>query len=229
MSSQKVVVFGYNKLSYSAAGRLRAGDYQILIVDSDEQRLEQAKNEGFDIAAIDFRSDEALYEIGIGGDIKMIFCFLPEDSENVFLTISARSMDKDLTIISIVKNPESADKFLAAGADKIINPYEVCGRKIYELIKRPVITDILDHTVFGRHDLNMVEVGIPAGSRLENTLLSDLELSHQYNLILIGVVDKALGNELFFATGGSEHTLDAGDILLILGSEKEISTFKNDI
>ena len=229
MNNKRIAIFGYNNLSYAAAKKLDDHQHQVIVVDNDEDRLERASTRGFNTSIMDFRSDDSLHAIGIGRDIDMIFCFFPEDAENVFLTISARAIDKNLAIISIVKNPESANKLMAAGADKIINPFEISGRKIYELIKKPVITDILDHTVFGRHDLNMAEVEIPEGSILDNTLLSNLELDRNFNLILIGVVNKELGKELYFTIGDEEHKLDVGDILVILGPSREIREFKKHI
>jgi voltage-gated potassium channel len=81
---------------------------------------------------------------GIGADVDILFCFYPRDSDNVFLTLSARAIDKALTIVAIVDDPESAEKLLAAGANKIIDPYEICGRKTHDMLTKPDITNILD-------------------------------------------------------------------------------------
>ncbi|MDD5272565.1 MAG: NAD-binding protein, partial [Methylovulum sp.] len=175
---------------------------------------------------IDFRNDDDLQQIGIGGYIDVLFCFFPADYDNVFLTLSARALAKDLTIIAIVDDPESAEKLLAAGANKIIDPYEICGRKLHEILIRPDISNILDYTVFGQNDLNMAQIEIPQGSYLENTKISELDVSETYNLILIGVVDKELGDELHFALGEKEHNLDAGDVLVVLGVSADIEAFK---
>ena len=51
-------------------------------------------------------------------------------------------MDKELNIVVIMDSSESAEKLLAAGANKIIDPYEICGRKIHDMLKRPDINDI---------------------------------------------------------------------------------------
>jgi voltage-gated potassium channel len=118
---------------------------------------------------------------------------------------------------------------LAAGANKIIDPYEICGRKTHEMLTKPDITNILDDTVFGRHDLNMAQIEILEGSCLENTKTSDLRLSEKHNLILIGVVDRELGDQLHFAIGEKEHCLDAGDVLVVMGPEKEIKAFKKEV
>jgi voltage-gated potassium channel len=147
----------------------------------------------------------------------------------VFLTFSARAIDKTLTIVAIVDDPESAEKLLAAGANKIIDPYEICGRKTHDMLAKPDITNILDATVFGRHDLHIAQIEIPEGSYLENTRSCDLKLGEKHNLILIGVVDKESGEDLHFAVGEKECTLNAGDVLVVLGPSREIRCFKEEV
>jgi len=226
---KKIAVFGYNRLSYEAISRLDIGTHDILIIETDESLAAIAREKGFQTAAIDFRSDQDLKSIGIGKNVDIIFCFLPEDSKNVFLTISARAIDKDVDIIAIVEDPQSDEKLIAAGANKIIDPYQICGQKIHELIKKPDITNIMDHTVFGRHDLHMAEITIPEHSYLENTYTSELTLNEKHNLVLIGVVDKELDEQLHFAIGEKDHKLDAGDIMVVLGPSREIRAFKKEV
>ena len=223
----KIAVFGYNRLSVEAIKRLDCNC--VTVVDHDEERLQHATENGLNTANIDFRSDEDLKSIGIGKDVDIIFCFFLEDSENVFLTLSARVLDAELNIIAIVDDPNAAEKLLAAGANKIIDPYHICGRKIHEWIKNPDISNIFDQTVFGRQDLHVTQVTIPENSFLDQTWTSELNLNEKYNLVLIGVVDKELGDDLYFAIGEQDHRLDAGDILVILGPSREIRTFKKEI
>lgn len=229
MKHDKIVLFGCNSLGLDAARRLNSRQHSFVLVDNDEGRVRDAMERGYEAVLADYRNDDALRAIGIGRDIDTIFCFFPEDSENVFLTISARAMAPKLTIVSVVDSPESADKLRAAGADKIIDPYEVSGRRIYEIIKRPVIVDILDETVYGRHDLKMAEIEIPKGCCLDQRRLSELNWQERYNLVLLGVVDKERGKELHFVTGEVDYKLDAGDILVVLGPSQEIVAFKREI
>ena len=227
MDDKKVLIFGYNHLSYELVTRLDS-EYDITIVDSGEA-LKLANQKGFTVANIDFREDKQLKSLGIGKSINAIFCFFKEDYNNVFLTLSARSLDADLQIISIVENPDSAEKLLAAGANKIINPYQICGRKIYDMVTKPEISDVLEQTVFGRHDLNIADIEIPKKSPLENQLLADISLKQPYNLILIGVVDRKLGELLHFSMGKKNHKLAIGDTLVIMGTAHNIRKFTHDI
>ena len=226
---KKIIIFGYNNLSYEAISRLDQKSHEVLIVETDALLLKSAVEKGYKTKKLDFRSDDELKLIGIGQSIDIIFCFLLEDSKNVFLTLSARAIDKNLDIIACASSAQSAEKLISAGANKIIDPYQICGQKIYELIKKPDITNIIDHTVFGRDDLHIAEIIIPIGSHLENTYSSHLALNDQYNLVLIGIVDKELGDNLHFAIGEKDHKLDAGDIIVVLGPSREITAFKQEV
>lgn len=226
---KKIAIFGYNTQSFEAISRLDQTTHDILIVETDPERIERAKQKGYQTANIDFRSDDALKSIGIGNDLDIIFCFLPEDSSNVFLTLSARTIDPKINIISIVEAPQADEKLIAAGANKIIDPYQLCGQKIHELITKPDITNIIDHTVFGRHDLHISEIVIPKDSFLSNTSTNDLILSKQHNIVLLGIVDRELDDQLHFAIGEKNHKIDAGDTLVILGSSREINAFKKQV
>jgi len=226
---KKIIVFGYNNLSYEAISRLDQKSHDVLIIETDLSLKKSAEEKGFKTENIDFRSDKNLKSIGIGRSIDVIFCFLLEDSSNVFLTLSARAIDEDLDIIAIAGSAQSAEKLIAAGANKIIDPYQICGQKIHELIKKPDITNIIDHTVFGRDDLHIAEIVIPIGSYLENTYSSTLSLNDQHNLVLIGIVDKELDDNLHFAIGEKDHKLDAGDIIVVLGPSREIKAFKQEV
>ncbi len=224
---KRIAVFGYNRLSMESISRLNPELYQVVVVGQNRLQNTQAKQDGLETADIDFHSDEDLRSLGIGdGKIQTILCFFEQDSENVFLTLSARGLDKALTIIAAVDNPESAEKLLAAGANKIIDPYKICGRKIHDMLKRPDITDIFDHTVFGRHDLHLAEIVIPAHSFILDSQVNHLDVTARYNLILIGVVNKQISDEIHFAAVEHNRRLSAGDILVILGPSREIKAFK---
>ncbi len=227
---KRIVVFGFSIMSLEAMNRLPNTECSILFVANDEAEAAIVAEKGFETRVIDFRDDDDLISVGIGMCVDIIFCFYPKDSDNVFLTISARALDKDLMIIAIIDDAGSEEKLLAAGANKIIDPYEICGRKVHEMLTKPNISDILDHTVFGRHDLNIAQIEIPTSSFLEGVMVSDLDLTNeQYNIILIGVVDRTLGDQLHFTNGETDHELNAGDVLVVMGPKRGCRLFRTEV
>ncbi len=224
-----IAIFGYNRLSFEAINRIDTENHAIKVFDHRPRNIKLAREKGFAATLLDFRSDEGLKAIGIGDGIDTLLCCFENDSENVFLTLSARALDKQLQIIVIIESPEAAEKLLAAGADKIIDPYQICGHKIHDMLNRPDINDIFDHTVFGRNDLHLAEVLVPENSFLRETLVSGLKLNTHYNLILLGIVNKQTSEQMQFIAEAADRKLNPGDTLVILGPSREIRAFKKDV
>jgi len=164
--------------------------------------------------------------VGIGSHVKGVFCLFNEDSENVFLAVSARALDPQLRIVAVCQAPEAAPKLRAAGADKVVDPYEISGARVHELIQRPEVVELLEQTVFGLQDLNVAEITIPHDSWLHGVHLSALRKVMTQNIILLGVVDLERGKDLIFSTRGIDHKLDYSDVLVVIGSRNEIDSFR---
>lgn len=222
----KFAVFGCNPLAIEVAWRLSLAKTSFVMVDSDAARVEAATKEGLVAELIDYTDDEALRSVGIGSHIEGMFCLFSEDSENVFLAISARALDPHLRIVAVCQAPEAAPKLLAAGANKVVDPYEISGARVHELIERPEVVDLLEQTVFGQQDLNAAEVTIPRDSWLHGVHLSALRKVMTQNLILLGVVDLERGKELILSTRGIDHKLDYDDVLVVIGARSEIDSFR---
>ena len=225
---EKILLFGVGPLGLDVATQLQGRGRDLLLVDDDETSLALAASKGFQTAHTDFQDDEGLRMLGIGRDVGLVFCLLPKDSQNVFLTISTRALDAEIEIVSLTQSGDSAHTLKAAGADKVIDPYEISGRKIYDLIQKPLIAETLEHTVFGQQDLNLAEVAVMEGSILDGQTLAGIEVSQRYNLVLLGVVDREQGDGFIFAVGSDSYRLDPGDILIVIGPEQAIASFKQD-
>lgn len=218
----KFALLGCNPLAIEVARRLSMAQTPFVMVDSDAARVEAANKEGLVALQIDYTDDEALRSVGIGSHIEGVFCLLTEDSENVFLAISARALDPQLRIVAVCQAPEAAPKLLAAGADKVVDPYEISGARVHELIQRPEVVELLEQTVFGLQDLNVAEITISQDSWLQGVYLSDFKKVMTQNVILLGVVDLERGNELIFSTRGIDHKLDHNDVLVVIGARREL-------
>lgn len=222
----KFALFGCNPLAIEVAWRLALARLPFVMLDRDAAQVENARQVGLIAEHIDYTDDDAMRSVGIGSHIEGVFCLLGEDSENVFLAISARALDPALRIVAVCQAKEAAAKLLAAGADKVVDPYEISGARVHELIERPEVVELLEKTVFGLQDLNIAEVTIAAGSWLHGVHLTELRRHMAQNVILLGVVDLERGKELIFSTRGIDHHLDFNDVLVVIGPGKEVENFR---
>ena len=219
-------LFGCNPLAIEVARRLTMARTPFVMLDRDAALVESAQKEGMPARQIDYTDDDALRDAGIGSHIEGVFCLFAEDSENVFLAISARALDPQLRIVAVSQAPQAAAKLLAAGADKVVDPYEISGARVHELIQRPEVVELLEQTVFGQQDLNVAEITIPRHSWLHGVHLSGLRRVMTQNVLLLGVVDLERGKDIIFSTRGIDHKLDYDDVLVVIGARREIDAFR---
>lgn len=222
----RFALFGCNPLAIEVARRLTMARTPFVMLDRDAALVEAAHKEGMLARQIDYTDDDALRDVGIGSHIEGVFCLFAEDSENVFLAISARALDPQLRIVAVCQAPQAAPKLLAAGADKVVDPYEISGARVHELIQRPEVVELLEQTVFGQQDLNIAEITIPRHSWLHGVHLSGLRRVMTQNVLLLGVVDLERGKDLIFSTRGIDHKLDYDDVLVVIGARSEIDAFR---
>jgi voltage-gated potassium channel len=224
-----IALFGYYRSAVEVASYLRTGDYRVVIIDNNEGNLEKARSAGYETARLDFRNDAELARLGLGEAIDTIFCLFPDDAENVFLTLSARALAPGLRIFSIAHGRSAVPNLRAAGANKVIETEEISGLRIWDIITRPIVTAILDHTLFGRANLNVTELQIPAGSPFIGRPVSELELESRYNLILLGTVDRNMEEHFVYSQRVQNARLQAGDILVVIGPRDAGASLRQDL
>ncbi|MCG8485846.1 MAG: NAD-binding protein [Candidatus Thiodiazotropha sp.] len=225
MARRDTLIFGCGALGHEVAMQLSERGIQVYLYSNNLDEVGGLLAKGLQAAVIDYTDDEKLLGIGIGDWVKTVFCLFSEEPKNLFLTLSARALDPDLKIVCVAESIESSERLMAAGATKVIDPYEISGQRVHEMIARPYLVEMLENTVFGKH-IDIAEIEIPDSSALAGMVLSDLELNKKYDLIVLGVVDLELGNQLIFTNSGVDHHLDAGDILVVIGGKQEIERLK---
>jgi voltage-gated potassium channel len=198
----------------------------LRVVDADQAALAEAETAGFATALADVTQDEELARLGIGRDVDTLFALLPDDAMNVFLVISARSLDPSLRIIALAESPDSGRRLLAAGATKVIDPYEASGHKIYRMIAEPALTEILESTVFGKADLHIAQVEIKAGGLLDGIPLDRAARHLDHDVVVLGVVDRERGRQLGMAVAGNARPIAAGDMLVVIGPRSELDRLR---
>jgi len=225
-TSQKpsIIIFGGGQQSMAIAKWFGERAENLLIVTTQIAEQNRVAKKGFNTVVIEHLDDEHLQAIGIGQWVNTLFCMFTEDAQNVFVTLSARALAPHLRILCIADTQGSGQKLLAAGATKVIDPYEITGNRINDIIRRPLMVETLEHTILGKANLNLSEIAITQESNLKGKCLSEVNLD-SYNLILLGIVDRELSSNLLFNTAHLDHQLDIGDYLVVIGPAEDIQRF----
>ena len=131
-----VIVCGYGRIGVMLARDLKAGGADFVILERDEARLAEARDHGCLAWQGDATDEAALQAVGIDR-ASALATVLPNDAANVFITLSARSLNPALRIISRGEEPSTETKLLQAGANQVILPTHIGAERIAELILFP--------------------------------------------------------------------------------------------
>jgi len=227
MKKNKIIIYSFTPITKRIAETLRKKNYHIIIIEDNEDLILEAKEFGFEIKKLSLMEDKNIIEAGLDkDDIKAFFCLGNNKNTNLFITLSVRNINPKLKIISLSSTKEDNKTLLLAGADKIINPYEIGAMRIFRSLHKPVIQNILDNILFSESNIEIAELTIKKDSIFDGVYLDDLKKINKSDIIILGIQDKELGDKFIFFSTGINHKIDEGDTLVMLGDNKNLEEFK---
>jgi Trk K+ transport system NAD-binding subunit len=131
-----VIVCGFGRLGQMLCRELRAAGVRFVVVERSEARFQQARGLGYLAISADATEEEVLREAGVTR-AKTLASVLPDDAANVFITLSARSLNRTLTIIARGEEPSTETKLRHAGANEVVLPAHIGAERVAELVLYP--------------------------------------------------------------------------------------------
>lgn len=214
-----VIVCGYGRNGKEAAARLETHKRPFVVIERDRNALEAGRSDIFYIEG-NANDDQVLMEAGIERASYLIVT-LPDDADNLFIVLSARQLNKDLTIISRASEIASPKKLLLAGADKIVMPDKIGGDHMASLVVFPDLMEFLENlSVAGEHNINLEEVGIEELSKTyKYKTISELNLRKRTGCTIIGYKKP---EEQYILNPSPELQLVPNSKLIVLGQPAQI-------
>ena len=223
--SDHVIICGYGRNGRQAAQVLKKHHKRFVVIENSAA-LTSTLNHKFSELVItgDSTQDEVLIKAGILR-AKAIITTLPVDADNLFIVLSARNLNKNLTIISRASEDNSDTKLKIAGANNVIMPDKVGGAHMASLVMKPDVMEFIDHiTAEGGDNISLEEISfdrIP--DELKNKTLKDLEIRNRSGANIIGY--KTAKGE--YIINPSADTLVIPDSkLFVLGTPEQIAALK---
>ena len=228
MENNRIVIFSFSALAEQIANTLKTKHYHITIVEEDLELVQKAKNLGYEVVTLSLMEDENIKKLHLDDDtIKAFFSLHNDKSINLFVTLSVRNLYQNLKIITVSFSSSDNKAVQLAGADKIINPYEIGALRIFRTIHKPFLVDVLDNILYSESHIEVSEITIEKGSLLDGVYLKEIDLFEKHNLIILGIQDKEISEKFLFYSHGINHKLDVNDTLVILGHLNDIKKFKS--
>ena len=162
-------------------------------------------------------------------DNSIIFCAINDEAKNIFLTISLRSSFKDITIIALANNNEDANKLKMAGASKVIPIVETTANIITDMLKKPIITEVLHNILYEESKLKIEQVTLKSVDAFTGLYPAEIDWSRKYGVLVLTIVHEDDSHEFIYTSKTKHNYLKSGDVLIVAGYELDLQNFKRSI
>lgn len=220
-----VILCGFGRVGQHLAADLRAQGCPFIVIERDHPVLEEARQCSYLCLAGDATDEHVLIAAGLPR-AKTLVTALPTDAANVFITLTARELNRSVQIIARAEHQSAEKKLRLAGANKVVMPAIIGARQMVRMIMRPSTADLME-LVVDQSPLNVEldEVAVTGDSKLAGVTVQETE-AHRRHRLLVVAVKPADGPMIFNPDAG--YTFRADDTAIVMGHTEDIERFRRE-
>jgi len=220
---QHFIVCGYGRMGKVICDELFNQSVPFVIIESNLEKNSIIAEKGYIYVQGDATADKTLEKANIKEAVGLVVV-LSSESDILFVTMSARTMNPELFITSRCSKDENVPKLLRAGANKVVNPYIAGGHKMAELLMTPDIEDSVEISTPGRSvDLIIEEIKISNLIGYKDIPIRESRLREDFQILIAGLI-KDSGEMVF--NPDPDIILNESHTLMVMGEKENLARFK---
>jgi voltage-gated potassium channel len=213
------VICGYGRVGRRVGQEFREAGVRYVVLDLNEEAIERAREDGALFVKGNGTNDEDLEATGVA-HAKGLVASSDSDVDNLYITLSARTIRPDLLIVARASEADVAEKLRRAGADRIVQPYSTAGKEMAALVLRPQVAAFLEVvSVTGGADLQYEEIIVTEASGQSGKTIRNLRIRHETGAVIVALRKE---DGTFDTTPDPDAVLDTGDVMIAAGSGDEL-------
>jgi voltage-gated potassium channel len=217
------IICGFGRVGHRVKEELDAAKLSYIVIDIKPSTAVELEAEGIPYLIGDSTADGRLEDAGVRVAKGLIAC-ADSDTENVFVTLTARAANPRIYIVARASNRYAEEKLKMAGANRIISPYYMAGNRMAALALRPVASDYLDLVMHGDGlEFSLREYALPDNSALLAKTLAEAAIRQKSGATVLAI-KKQSGN--FDLQPVANSKIEKGDILVVIGTQEQHDKFE---
>lgn len=213
------IVCGYGRVGRQVAAELSASGSDVVVVENDLRETEDLEEREVVHIVGDATEDEILRQAGIATAKGLCTC-LPDDAQNVFTVLTARTLNPNLIIIARSNASANDRKLRIAGANHVISPHVIGGHRMATQLLNPTVVEFMDVVMStGSMELWVEEIVIRVGSSAEEKSLEESQLRNRTGASVLAV---RRGSGQLITAPDASFIMRAGDRMIVLGTPDQL-------
>ncbi len=212
------IVCGYGRIGRVVAQEIKNEGLDVVVIEREPDSLARLEQKKMLFIAGDATEDDKLVSAGLNR-ARCLITALADDAANVFVTLTSRQLNPDVTIIARTDNEGHVPRLKQAGAARVFMPYNIGGLRLVQTVLRPTVTSLMDLAMRGDIELQMEELPVNSDSELVGKLMKDSGIRPRFDVLIVGI--KKSSGEMVF-NPGPETAIGNGDLLIALGKPENL-------
>ena len=206
---------------------LKQKNQKFIIIDNDEKKVEILRESGMVYLQGDATSEDTLFKAQID-KASGVAAVLDTDQDNLFVTMSIKTIFPDIFLISRCAREENQAKLIRAGANKVINPYVSGGHRMAEILIKPQVEDSI--TVISpknsKMNLTIDEISLRGVDKYEGITIKDSGIRDKFDISVVGIMDD---NGKSIMNPASSEVLSTNQTIILIGEIEKMDMFKEEL
>jgi voltage-gated potassium channel len=216
-----VIICGWGRVGKASAMHLAATNQRVVVVDRDPDRLVDM---AYPYVLGDISDDDVLRHAGLDR-ARALVAALDTDADNVYVALSARALRPDLVIIARARSDESTSKLLRAGADRVVNPQLIGGRRMAAFALAPDVADFLDVVMHDESlDFRIDQIEVGATSPLQGRTIGEAALSESTGVVVLALRPNPSAD--FVPNPSGNVRIEPHSILIAIGTPHQLDALR---
>ncbi len=211
------IVCGCGRVGEQVALELQRLGLPFVVVEPNPEALERCRQQDMLYVEAEPTEDTTLQAVGIER-ARGLVAVLDSDADNLFVVLTARGLNPNLTIVAQAVSDSAAQKLYRAGADRVVSPYAMAGHRMAGLLVRPYVVAFLDATLRSPDlELWLEEIRVAEHSPLVGKTLAEADIRARSgaNVLAIARGDRQVD-------WSPKLRIQAGDVLIVLGRREQL-------
>ncbi len=215
-----IIVCGWGRVGRGTWRELIGKDQTVAVIESLPDRVEAAEAAGALVIQGDATHNDVLELAGINSAQSLIAC-VADDSDNLVIALSAKSLRPELRVVCRATEPESERKLLLAGADAVVVPQGVGSERLAVMAIQPEVAQIFDVVVGGRPlEFHVEEMDIPERCRVAGMTIRESRIRDETGAFILGIERQ---KERMIVNPEADDVINVGDRLVLVGTKAQVA------
>ncbi len=215
------ILCGFGRVGEEIARAFKEEEVPFIIIDNRPECIARLEKTEYIYLEGDATRDETLKSAGIER-ARGLIAAVGTDTDNTYITLSARGMCPDIYIEARASSAEAMTKLERSGANRVILPHAIGGNRMAMLALRPSVVDFIDNVIYSRgREMRLENVDIAESSKLIDLTIKDVRDKTRVSVLAIQKKGRTLTPN---PTG--EEMVEEGDKLIVIGTKEQLGSLE---